>query len=125
MDELDRAHELLGTRPDATRDEIRRAFRDAAKQQHPDRGGDAAAFIDLRDAMTLLVERAPVDALSATAGPTGPTAEASASPLVRAAAHYARTAQRTSHHGTRTATRRRRPVESAFATVLARHLAGG
>jgi curved DNA-binding protein len=39
---LNRARELLGVGPFATQGEVRRAFREAAKQAHPDRAGGGA-----------------------------------------------------------------------------------
>lgn len=113
MDELDRAHALLGTRPGATRDEIRRAFRDAAKRRHPDLGGEATDFIDLRDAMTVLIARAP-----RVAEPVMPSS--------RAAAHYVTSALTTTtprRAASMRSDRPRRASSSSFATVLARHLA--
>jgi curved DNA-binding protein CbpA len=41
---------VLGLGAEATPEEIKRAFREAALRTHPDRGGDDAAFIDVRRA---------------------------------------------------------------------------
>jgi hypothetical protein len=41
---------VLGVGPEATADEVKRAFRAAALTTHPDRGGDEAAFIDAKRA---------------------------------------------------------------------------
>ena len=38
------AHEVLGVRPGATRDEIAHGFRRFALRNHPDRGGDPTRF---------------------------------------------------------------------------------
>ena len=38
------AHEVLGVRPGATRDEVAAAFRRYALRHHPDRGGDPVRF---------------------------------------------------------------------------------
>ncbi|MDY6055885.1 DnaJ domain-containing protein [Micrococcus sp.] len=38
------AYEVLGVRPDATQEQLRRAWRAAARRTHPDAGGEARAF---------------------------------------------------------------------------------
>ena len=43
-------YETLGVHKNCTRDELKDAFRTKAQLVHPDRGGDAAAFIQLRQA---------------------------------------------------------------------------
>jgi hypothetical protein len=42
---------VLSLAPGATAEEIKRAFRAAALRTHPDRGGDEAAFIEVRRAL--------------------------------------------------------------------------
>lgn len=43
-------HAVLGVRPGASRDEVRAAWRQAAKATHPDNGGDPEAFAAAADA---------------------------------------------------------------------------
>jgi DnaJ-class molecular chaperone len=40
-----RARDVLGVAPDASRDDIRRAYKKLAMEHHPDKGGDPGAFI--------------------------------------------------------------------------------
>lgn len=54
------ARRLLAVDPGATRDELRRAFRQRSKSLHPDLGGDADAFVELCRAYDQLVAFAPV-----------------------------------------------------------------
>ncbi len=54
-----RARKLLGVDRDAGPDEIRRAFRARALVTHPDHGGSAAAFNDVRVALETLGAGAP------------------------------------------------------------------
>ena len=61
----------LGVDPQATKDEIRRAFRSGAKLTHPDLVGSDDAFIALRRAFELLLPLAPESAANRTTGPTG------------------------------------------------------
>lgn len=56
---LEHARQVMGVRETATTAEIRRAFRVAAKQAHPDRGGDAERFREVVEAYHLL-QRAPL-----------------------------------------------------------------
>jgi hypothetical protein len=42
--------DVLGVKPRASRDEIERAFREAAKRAHPDVGGSAAAMAEINAA---------------------------------------------------------------------------
>jgi hypothetical protein len=43
-------HQVMGVRPDATADEIRRRYRQLARTCHPDRGGDPREFVRLQQA---------------------------------------------------------------------------
>jgi curved DNA-binding protein CbpA len=45
---------LLGVAPDASLNEIKRAYRNKAKTTHPDKGGDAVAFHELQRAFAVL-----------------------------------------------------------------------
>jgi hypothetical protein len=54
-----RARALLGVRPHATTEEVRRAFRRAALAAHPDRGGDPSAFRALVVARDVLLRASP------------------------------------------------------------------
>ena len=51
------AYETLGLEPGADLESVRRAFRERAKETHPDRGGDPEAFIRVREAYERLRER--------------------------------------------------------------------
>lgn len=53
----DAARDLLGVDPRSTASEIRRAYRRLARIHHPDAGGDADTFLQLRAAVDLLLER--------------------------------------------------------------------
>jgi hypothetical protein len=73
-------HEVLGVRPGASADDVRRAWRRKVLATHPDRGGSDAAFAEVLDAYRALTGEAP----PRTAGgvpvvffrKTGPTARA-------------------------------------------------
>lgn len=52
-------HEVLGVRRGATPDELRRAWRRAARASHPDRGGDRRAFELVASAYVRLLEGRP------------------------------------------------------------------
>jgi molecular chaperone DnaJ len=47
-------YEVLGVKKDASADEIKKAFRRAAIEHHPDRGGDEAKFKELNEAYEVL-----------------------------------------------------------------------
>src|SRR6476469_3776634 len=47
-------YEGLGVKKDASADEIKKAFRKAAIEHHPDRGGDEAKFKELNEAYEVL-----------------------------------------------------------------------
>jgi hypothetical protein len=50
-------NEVLGIAPDANRDEINRAFREKAKENHPDKGGDAESMIRVTKARDDMLAR--------------------------------------------------------------------
>jgi molecular chaperone DnaJ len=47
-------YEILGVKKDASADEIKKAFRRAAIEHHPDRGGDEAKFREINEAYEVL-----------------------------------------------------------------------
>ena len=47
-------YEVLGVKKDASADELKKAFRKAAIEHHPDRGGDEAKFKELNEAYEVL-----------------------------------------------------------------------
>lgn len=47
-------YEVLGVKKDASADEIKKAFRKAAIEHHPDRGGDEAKFKEINEAYEVL-----------------------------------------------------------------------
>ncbi len=47
-------YEVLGVKKDASADEVKKAFRRAAVEHHPDRGGDEAKFKELNEAYEVL-----------------------------------------------------------------------
>ena len=53
------ARALLGVGPDASDDEVRRAYRRLARHAHPDAGGDAADFHRLQQAVAVLLPPGP------------------------------------------------------------------
>ncbi len=53
------ARSVLGVSKDASEDEIKRAFRARALATHPDRGGDAADFLEVKRAYDSLMARRP------------------------------------------------------------------
>ncbi len=48
---------ILGLKPDADYEQIKRRFRELAKKYHPDLGGDSERMIELLDAYHKLVDR--------------------------------------------------------------------
>ncbi|MEX0592375.1 MAG: J domain-containing protein [Nitriliruptoraceae bacterium] len=52
--DVDQARQVLGVTPDAPATEIRHRWRVCARRHHPDRGGDVATFLALREAYRLL-----------------------------------------------------------------------
>jgi curved DNA-binding protein CbpA len=81
----DRARVVLSVGRHATPDEIRRAYRRAARTHHPDAGGDADTFRDVVAAADLLLDRAArepdVDASPSTGRRAYPsTADATSDP---------------------------------------------
>ncbi len=68
-------YETLGVRKNCTRDELKEAFRTKAQLVHPDRGGDATAFIQLRQAFDQikddLIRRPPDQPVANAEPPTG------------------------------------------------------
>jgi len=47
-------YDILGVSEDATNDQIKRAFKEIAKKEHPDRGGDEARFKEANEAYDTL-----------------------------------------------------------------------
>src|ERR1051325_6270690 len=47
-------YEVLGVKKDASADELKKAFRRAAVEHHPDRGGDETKFKELNEAYEVL-----------------------------------------------------------------------
>src|SRR6476619_5357389 len=47
-------YEVLGVKKDASADEIKKAFRRAAVEHHPDRGGDETKFKEINEAYEVL-----------------------------------------------------------------------
>ena len=43
-------YQILGVSEDASNDQIKKAFKDIAKKEHPDRGGDEAKFKEANEA---------------------------------------------------------------------------
>lgn len=67
------ARERLGIGPGADEHALRAAFREAAKQNHPDRGGDPALFREIMDAYRLLRDE-PLEPLAFSLTPATPAA---------------------------------------------------
>lgn len=47
-------YERLGVKPDASEDDIKRAYRNKARNLHPDKGGDEAEFASVAAAYEVL-----------------------------------------------------------------------
>ncbi len=47
-------YQILGVGPDASADDIKRAYRKLASQHHPDKGGDTARFQEIQEAYAVL-----------------------------------------------------------------------
>ena len=47
-------YEILGVPEDASHDQIKKAFKDIAKKEHPDRGGNEAVFKEANEAYDTL-----------------------------------------------------------------------
>ena len=69
------ARERLGVAPGADEHALRAAFREAAKQNHPDRGGDPALFREIMDAYRLLRDQ-PLEPVAFSLTPVAPAAPA-------------------------------------------------
>ncbi len=50
-----KSHEVLGIDEDADETEIKQAFRDRARETHPDKGGDEEEFKKVREAYECLI----------------------------------------------------------------------
>ena len=47
-------YDILGVSEDASNDQIKKAFKDIAKKEHPDRGGDESRFKEANEAYDTL-----------------------------------------------------------------------
>jgi curved DNA-binding protein CbpA len=68
-------YQTLGVPRDCTREELKEAFREKAQKVHPDRGGEPAAFIQLRSAFDTIndeIDRRPPDPPQAQRGRSRP-----------------------------------------------------
>lgn len=50
---------ILGLRPGASEEEVKKAFRRLAHQHHPDKGGDPKRFKEIKEAYEKLMARKP------------------------------------------------------------------
>lgn len=67
-------YQVLGVSPDASTEDIKKAFRKLSHQHHPDKGGDAAKFQEINQAYQILSDpekRARYDQFGAAGGPNG------------------------------------------------------
>ena len=67
-------YSILGVSKNATKAEIKKAFRDLSKKHHPDKGGDEARFQKISAAYNILSDdqkRAQFDQFGAAGGPSG------------------------------------------------------
>ena len=69
------ARERLGVAPGADEHALRAAFREAAKRNHPDRGGDPLAFREVMDAYRLLRDE-PLEPVAFNLTPVSPATPA-------------------------------------------------
>jgi len=60
MDELKWARRVLGVPAHANKEQVRGAFRSAAKLHHPDAGGSPAGFTEIRRAYEIAYRSAPL-----------------------------------------------------------------
>jgi DnaJ-class molecular chaperone len=78
-------YERLGVSRDASTEEIRRAYKDAAKTHHPDRGGDTETFKKIQEAHEILSDdgrRKMYDMTGSTSNePSGPATTAGGFPF--------------------------------------------
>jgi curved DNA-binding protein CbpA len=50
------SYAILGLKPTASYDEIRRAYKKLVLKHHPDKGGDQAKFVEVREAFEILTK---------------------------------------------------------------------
>src|SRR5690554_892665 len=76
-------YEVLGVTPDASEDELKRAYRLALRKAHPDAGGTAAHFNQVQAAWQRVGETAKRAAYDRARPPSSPATGAPASPAPR------------------------------------------